>query len=319
MLIYRILPKNTIPRYPRFFWFTRASRAAHSSPRCGRSRRDCGSEMDSPTRQPPCAHPSTRRRPRSANPSLTTACTLVPVNSAHPDAQLTSLTRHVLLVDVRASDGMPPASPLSQPRADATLQSHSQLSAAAQVLPSRTRRPAAAVLEVPEQAVRASTDVAAHSMVLLAHERYVLWSGCCCRATCSSSSSSPGSVDLRMPRAWRPAVVVVLSTADGIALLSGLHVRAAAARGAARVGRRRDDARLRHRHAADVGRRPVFFNITFLKCNVCTIRRRCCCMKKRAHPFSSGHSSFGHTAYSLTAPSIKKPPRGADSRAAVTT
>ena len=108
--------------------------------------------MDSPTRQPPCAHPSTRRRPRSANPSLTTACTLVPVNSAHPDAQLTSLTRHVLLVDVRASDGMPPASPLSQPRADATLQSHSQLSAAAQVLPSRTRRPAAAVLEVPELA-----------------------------------------------------------------------------------------------------------------------------------------------------------------------
>ena len=90
-------------------------------------RRDCGSEMDSPTRQPPCAHQSTRRRPRSANLSLTTACTLVPVNSAHPDAQLTSLTRHVLLVDVRASDGMPPASPLSQPRADATLQSHSQL------------------------------------------------------------------------------------------------------------------------------------------------------------------------------------------------
>ena len=150
----------------------------------------------------------------------------------------------MLLVDVRASDGMPPASPLSQPRADATLQSHSQLSAAAQVLPSRTRRPAAAVLEVPEQAVRASTDDAAHSMVLLAHERYVLWSGWRCRATCSSSSSSPGSVDLRMPRAWRPAVVVVLSTADGIALLSGLHVRAAAARGAARVGRRRDDARL---------------------------------------------------------------------------
>ena len=73
------------------------------------------------------------------------------------------------------------------------------------------------------------------------------------------------------------------------------------------------------RESADVGRRPVFFNITFLKCNVCTIRRRCCCMKKRAHPFSSGHSSFGHTAYSLTAPLIKKPPRGADSRAAVTT
>ena len=39
------------------------------------------------------------------------------------------------------------------------------------------------------------------------------------------TSSSPVSVDLRVPRAWRPAVVVVLSTADGVELPSGPHVR----------------------------------------------------------------------------------------------
>ena len=39
------------------------------------------------------------------------------------------------------------------------------------------------------------------------------------------TSSSPVSVDLRVPRAWRPAVVVVLSTADGVQLPSGPHAR----------------------------------------------------------------------------------------------
>ena len=39
------------------------------------------------------------------------------------------------------------------------------------------------------------------------------------------TSSSPGSADLRVPRAWRPAVVVVLSTADVVELPSGPHVR----------------------------------------------------------------------------------------------
>ena len=126
--------------------------------------------------------------------------------------------------------------------------------------------------EVPERVVLASTNVAAGARRRRpSRSTCARWSGWRCRATCSSSSSSPRSVELRMPPASRPAVVVVLSTADGIALLSGLHVRAAAARGAARVDRRRDDARLRHRHAADAGRRPVFFNTTLLKCNVCTI------------------------------------------------
>ena len=39
------------------------------------------------------------------------------------------------------------------------------------------------------------------------------------------TSSSPVSVDLRVPRAWRPAVVVVLSTANVLQLPSGPHVR----------------------------------------------------------------------------------------------
>ena len=52
-----------------------------------------------------CPSEHTRWRPRPAVSSLTTGCSLVPVNSAHPDALLTSLARHVHLVDVRASDG----------------------------------------------------------------------------------------------------------------------------------------------------------------------------------------------------------------------
>ena len=90
----------------------------------------------------------------------------------------------------------------------------------------------ALVPEVAEKAVRASVDVAAGGTVLLAHERYVLElqpSDAVLRAAAElklGSSSSPGSVELRVPRAWKPAVVVLLSTADGIALPSGLHVRA---------------------------------------------------------------------------------------------
>ena len=109
------------------------------------------------------------------------------------------------------------------------------------------------VPEVPERVVRASTHVAA-----------------------GGTSSSPGSVDLRVPRAWRPAVVVVLSTADGIALPSGLHVRDAATRGVAGVGRHRDDARLRHREVRSQ-------DDTQCAC----FCRRCCCMKTRLHPFST--------------------------------
>ena len=86
--------------------------------------------------------------------------------------------------------------------------------------------------EVPEKALRASVDVAAGGTVLLAHERYVLElqpSDVVLRSAAElqlGSSSSPGSVELRVPRAWKPAIVVILSTADGIALPSGLHVRA---------------------------------------------------------------------------------------------
>ena len=73
--------------------------------------------------------------------------------------QLTSLVRHVHLVDVRASDGMPPASPLSQPPRRHAPDPLSTLRGRTGALPSRTRRAADLVLEVPEQAVRASTDV----------------------------------------------------------------------------------------------------------------------------------------------------------------
>ena len=76
---------------------------------------------------------------------------------------------------------------------------------------------------MPERAVRAfDRDVAAGGTVLLTHERYVLElqpSDVELRSTAElqlGSSSSPGSVELRMPRAWKLAFVVVLSTADGI-------------------------------------------------------------------------------------------------------
>ena len=229
--------------------------------------------MDLPTRQPSCAYPSTRRRPRPAAPSLT------------PSRRATDVARAACASRRRARIGRYAASiaPLpatATPRSSPTLNSTRphRCPAFEDETSGRSRARGARAggarvdrrLEVPEQAVRASTDVAARGMVLLAHERYVLWSGWRCRATCSSSSSSPRSVELRMPPASRPAVVVVLSTADGIALPSGLHVRAAAARAAARVSRRRDDARLRHRPAADA---RCFLTPPFL-CNVCTISSR---------------------------------------------
>ena len=126
------------------------------------------------------------------------ACILVPVNSDHPDAERTSLPRHLPLVDVRASDSTPPAPPSSlrdDPCSLSTLSSRRPH----RLLPSRTR--GAACPRCP--------------------------SGWCARdqRRGGRTSSSPVSVDLRVPRAWRPAVVVVLSTADGVELPSGPHVR----------------------------------------------------------------------------------------------
>ena len=145
---------------------------------------------------------------------------------------------------------------------DATLQTHSQLYAAAQVpclrgrderpilcsrCPSRrcARRPTSRGARAGGARVdrrRGARNGAARPRAVGALERLVL---------VLVVVSSPRSVELRMPPASRPAVVVVLSTTDGIALLSVLHVRAAVARAAARVTRRRDDTRLRHRPAAD--------------------------------------------------------------------
>ena len=52
------------------------ARRLHVQPRCGRARRNNGPKMVRPTRQPPCAHPSTRRRSRPAAPSLITGCAI---------------------------------------------------------------------------------------------------------------------------------------------------------------------------------------------------------------------------------------------------
>ena len=85
--------------------------------------------------------------------------------------------------------------------------------------------------ELPERAVRASVDVAAGGTVLLAHERYVLAlqpSELVLAAAAELAlgpSAQPSAVELRVPRAWKPAVVVVLTTSDGIALPAGLHLR----------------------------------------------------------------------------------------------
>ena len=110
---------------------------------------------------------------------------------------------------------------------DATLQPHSQLYAAAQVPAfqdetsgqSRARGARAGGARVDRR--RGARNGAARPRAVGALERLVL---------VLVVVSSPRSVELRMPPASRPAVVVVLSTADGIALPSGLHVRAAAVR-----------------------------------------------------------------------------------------
>ncbi len=84
-----------------------------------------------------------------------------------------------------------------------------------------------------EKAARAIINVnQALSGMLLAHERYVF-------ALQASelvlprqvelqlgSSNEPSSIELRVPRAWKPAIVAVLTTSDHIALPSGIHLRA---------------------------------------------------------------------------------------------
>ena len=89
--------------------------------------------------------------------------------------------------------------------------------------------------ELPEGAVRASVDVAAGGTVLLAHERYVLAlqpSELVLAAAVElvlaggGPSAQSAAIELRVPRAWRPAVVVLLTTVDGIALPAGIRLRA---------------------------------------------------------------------------------------------
>ena len=89
--------------------------------------------------------------------------------------------------------------------------------------------------ELPEGAVRASVDVAAAGTVLLAHERYVLAlqpSELVLAAAAElvlaggGPSAQSAAVELRVPRAWRPAVVVLLTTVNGIALPAGIRLRA---------------------------------------------------------------------------------------------
>ena len=170
---------------------------------------------------------------------------------------------------------------------DATLQSHSQLSALGGrtgALPSRTR--GAAAPSCPSGRCERSTDVAAGGTVLLTHERYVL-------------ELQPSDVELDGGAAARLVVVARLGRAahaprveagvrrraldrrwHPIALPSGLHVRAAAARGAAGVGRRRDDARLRHRSRCARKMYPVcmvFPSFLFLReteVHVCVVLAR---------------------------------------------
>ena len=89
--------------------------------------------------------------------------------------------------------------------------------------------------ELAEGAVRASIDVAAAGAVLLAHERYVLALqpsetvlGAAAEVVLAGGgpSAPAAAVELRVPRAWRPAVVALLTTVDGIALPAGIRLRA---------------------------------------------------------------------------------------------
>ena len=83
--------------------------------------------------------------------------------------------------------------------------------------------------------MRASVDVAAAGAVLLAHERYVLALQPSERVLAAAAevvlagggpSAAAAAVELRVPRAWRPAVVALLTTVDGIALPAGTRLRA---------------------------------------------------------------------------------------------
>ena len=83
--------------------------------------------------------------------------------------------------------------------------------------------------------MRASVDVAAAGAVLLAHERYVLALQPSERVLAAAAevvlagggpSAPAAAVELRVPRAWRPAVVALLTTVDGIALPAGTRLRA---------------------------------------------------------------------------------------------
>ena len=71
--------------------------------------------------------------------------------------------------------------------------------------------------------------------MLLAHERYVLALQpselvLAAAAELVLGGGGPGApsaaVELRVPRAWRPAVVVLLTTVDGIALPAGIRLHA---------------------------------------------------------------------------------------------
>ena len=67
-------PDSTFLLHAPTLSFMRAGFA--SSPICGHSTRNDGPQMVRPTRQPPCAHPSTRRLPRPTAPSLLTGCAI---------------------------------------------------------------------------------------------------------------------------------------------------------------------------------------------------------------------------------------------------